>query len=450
MAQFTRRTFGRTILAGTAAASTLGNLFAQDDCSPPSGTPVDFVIPSLQNIQRKGIAELTPDEVTRLGLAYQKLRDLTTSDPSDPRGWMQQAKVHCWQCGGSGTDIHQSWTFLPWHRAYLYFHERILCTLLGDDTFRLPYWSWDDANERALPAIYQSPTAGAAPNSLYDANRSADAVNGSPMPASIFPALQNPMNSANFASFGGGSDAGGSLENGPHGAIHMWAGGPNDPYADMGNLSLAARDPIFYAHHCNIDRLWAEFSRRNPVAHANPTDAQFLTRSFQFFDENKQLVNIRVQDVLDPAPLGFSYPPGAKLSASKLPKWTQLNYDPATHLIRLPDRIRAAVNAPSVIAVKRSLVVEQVKTPMKSGTYNVFLGDAPASGAGQTTASNYLGYIGIILGQHAHNSKCSLVLNASNEFLQRAGDAGARLTFAPAGTTNGSNLEFSSAYLTEE
>ncbi len=442
MAQFTRRKFGHTLLAG-AAVSTLGKLFAQDDCSPPTGTPVDFVIPNLQTIQRKSIAELTSDEAARLRLAYQKLRDLTASDPNDPRGWMQQAKVHCWQCGGSGTDIHQSWTFLPWHRAYLYFHERILCTLLNDDTFRLPYWSWDDANYRSLPDIYQPPTVGDAANSLYDVNRSSDAVNGAPMPASIFPARQNPMNSGNFASFGGGSDAGGSLENGPHGAIHMWTGSPDDPNPDMGNLSLAARDPIFYAHHCNIDRLWAEFYRRNPVAHANPGDADFLTRGFQFFDETKQLVTIRVQDVLDPAALGFSYPPGAKLSESKLPKWTQLQYDPATHLIRLPEKIRAAVSAPSVIAVKRSLVLEKVQVPGKSGTYNVFVGDPKVP-------ANYLGYIGIIVGQHARNSKCSLVLNASDEFLQSAAGTGASVNFAPGGSTNGARLEFGSAYLTEE
>jgi len=189
--------------------------------------------------------------------------------------------------------------------------------------------------------------------------------------------------------------------------------------------------------------LWAEFYRRNPVAHANPSDADFLTRGFQFFDENKQLVTIRVQDVLDPAPLGFSYPPGAKLSDSKLPKWTQLQYDPATHLIRLPEKIRAAVMTPGVIAVKRSLVLEKVQVPVKSGTYNVFVGNAAA-------AANYLGYIGIIVGRHAHNNKCSLVLNASNEFLQSAAGAGVLVISAPAGTTSGSRLEFGSAYLTEE
>ena len=80
MAQFTRRDFGKTVLA-SAAAATAGKLFAQD-CAPPVGTPVDFVVPNLPTIQRKSIAELTPDEVTRLRLAYQKLRDLANSDPS--------------------------------------------------------------------------------------------------------------------------------------------------------------------------------------------------------------------------------------------------------------------------------------------------------------------------------------------------------------------------------
>jgi hypothetical protein len=61
-----------------------------------------------------------------------------------------------------------------------------------------------------------------------------------------------------------------------------------------------------------------------------------------------------------------------------------------------------------------------------------------------------LGYIGVIVGQHAHDHKCALVLNASNDFLQKAANAGALLNFAPARTNNGEKLEFGVAYLTEE
>ena len=33
-----------------------------------------------------------------------------------------------------GTQIHGSYSFFPWHRAYLYFHEKILGALLKDKT----------------------------------------------------------------------------------------------------------------------------------------------------------------------------------------------------------------------------------------------------------------------------------------------------------------------------
>jgi hypothetical protein len=52
------------------------------------------------------------------------MRDLATSDLNDPRGFLHQSHIHCHNCGGGGSD-----RFLPWHRACLYFHEKILGTL---------------------------------------------------------------------------------------------------------------------------------------------------------------------------------------------------------------------------------------------------------------------------------------------------------------------------------
>ena len=43
-------------------------------------------------------------------------------------------------------EVHQSWLFLPWHRMFLYFHERILDHLLEDDAFAVPFWHWDDTS----------------------------------------------------------------------------------------------------------------------------------------------------------------------------------------------------------------------------------------------------------------------------------------------------------------
>jgi Common central domain of tyrosinase len=43
-----------------------------------------------------------------------------------------------------------------------------------------------------------------------------------------------------------------------HGPIHVYVGGVNgqgDP-GDMTDFETAGRDPIFFAHHANLDRLW--------------------------------------------------------------------------------------------------------------------------------------------------------------------------------------------------
>ncbi|HEY5908783.1 MAG TPA: tyrosinase family protein, partial [Vicinamibacteria bacterium] len=103
------------------------------------------------------------------------MRDLAVSDPSDPRGFAHQANIHCWNCGGvgSGIQVHGSWQFFAWHRAYLYFHERILGKLVGDMEFRLPYWDWDVASHRKLPPAYATP--GDATNPLWNSTRFMDA-----------------------------------------------------------------------------------------------------------------------------------------------------------------------------------------------------------------------------------------------------------------------------------
>jgi tyrosinase len=75
-----------------------------------------------------------------------------------------------------------------------------------------------------------------------------------------------------FASGSRGNQFFGALET-VHNLIHNFSGGKNPffgivkseaPYGDMQDPGTTAFDPIFWGHHSNCDRLWAEWQRRNP------------------------------------------------------------------------------------------------------------------------------------------------------------------------------------------
>jgi len=359
---------------------------------------------------------------------------------------MQQANVHCWLCGGGPVEVHQSWRFLPWHRMYLYFHERILAKLLNDNSFRLPFWDWDATTGRTLPPVYRPATVGTLANSLFDGNRSTAASGGGPIPPATF--VPNPMTAASFTAFGGTVASGGGLENGPHGRIHVWTGNPTTGL-DMGRLDTAARDPVFYLHHASIDHLWFEWNRRNPLGHANPTSPAFLAQTFLFFDENKKWTRMKVSDVLNPIPLGYDYLPGAGLSKPAIPRFIELTYDKSSGLVKVPEEDKPAF-APTGLVKNRELVVEDAVLPSKTGLYNIFVGDPPPANGDQAAAPNYVGYIGLIVGDHAHERKSALRLTVSNLLLQRIMGPGAVLTYAESGSTQATKLIYSSVYISEE
>jgi tyrosinase len=63
----------------------------------------------------------------------------------------------------------------------------------------------------------------------------------------------------------------------------------------MGSIPWAARDPIFWLHHSNIDRIWASW---NNGGRANPTGS-WLMQSFVFADESGNRVDSLVGDFLE-------------------------------------------------------------------------------------------------------------------------------------------------------
>lgn len=97
----------------------------------------------------------------------------------------------------------------------------------------------------------------------------------------------------------------GTVETQPHNSLHGWTGNQkNILQKDMGALYAAARDPIFYIHHVNIDRLWEVW---RTFARDDIDDPDYLDAEFVFYDENVELVKVKVRDSYDTQKLGYIY-----------------------------------------------------------------------------------------------------------------------------------------------
>ncbi len=97
--------------------------------------------------------------------------------------------------------------------------------------------------------------------------------------------VQRVLQLKNFYTFGSGPATNhffGAVEN-IHNLIHNFSGGanpqyasgnPNEPqYGDMVSAGTTAKDPIFWGHHSNVDRLWAEWQSLHPGGSPDdPTD----------------------------------------------------------------------------------------------------------------------------------------------------------------------------------
>ena len=99
-----------------------------------------------------------------------------------------------------------------------------------------------------------------------------------------------------------------AFEQQPHGAIHSAVGG-----FMTGNLSPV--DPVFWLHHCNIDRLWAVWQARQRAAGrpAFPADPIWATERFEFFvDEHGADDPRQAGEYIDIAKLArpYTYEPG--------------------------------------------------------------------------------------------------------------------------------------------
>lgn len=312
------------------------------NCCPPYIDPAKVVDFDPQNYPNPAGLRVRPAahkvDAQYLAKFQEAMRRMKALPPNDPRSFLQQANVHCAYCNGGyhqlhNTDkllqVHYSWLFFPFHRAYLYFFERILGKLIDDPTFAIPFWNWDHPDGMRMPTIY---TDGGPHNPLFNPNRDGDHQppkvmdlafgskdSGTPDETQIYYNLWHmyiqvvrPRKPELF--MGGKYVAGddtpalsGSLEFLPHNNIHSWTGDRKKRFnIDMGSFFSAGRDPIFYGLHANVDRMWYLWKNLDG-GRSNFDDPDWLNAYFVFYDENKQPVRIYVRDCLNINDLGYSY-----------------------------------------------------------------------------------------------------------------------------------------------
>jgi hypothetical protein len=244
--------------------------------------------------------------------------------------------------------IHHKKPFLAWHRMYLYFFERILHKYMpkSSDTLGLPYWDYQTYSK--LPNSFSSKTANSKPNPLYDDTRDITIKNGGHLAgyddikktfvnSRIYKEIEFAMQKNEYYSFQL------ALES-PHGLIHTGVGG------NLGNLTkreTAAKDPIFWLNHSNVDRLWEKWlkqggDRCNPT---NKTDTKWWNDTYYFYDENNKRVAIKCADIVN------------------ISKNLNYKYDSITSVSKNPDNCKAL--NPSLYAAlgnpKKKYSVNEVK-----------------------------------------------------------------------------------------
>jgi len=247
---------------------------------------------------RHNISQMTEEEVERFRAAIAQMLERP-----DNRGYQFFAGWH-----GVPLQIceHGNSLFLPWHRGYLYHFELALQEVDPDVT--LPWWDW--MNEPGIPAAYDEAEVNGQQNVLASApiepqterqpgwptetHRDPGGHDDPETPAPVPPPLGSfygwLMESTTYEQFW---DRCRRL----HNNIHGWVGGRTGQMMDQ---NWAAFDPIFWAHHSMVDRLWRIW-QASPQGEAPGPALLDVPMTFA------KAPSLRVSDVLDVLQLGYEY-----------------------------------------------------------------------------------------------------------------------------------------------
>jgi tyrosinase len=228
---------------------------------------------------RKNQASLSSQDWNAFVNAVNQMHGVGASSPA----YRDFVAVHVKAMSGPGMPwrVHSMMgmaglNFLAWHRQFLLQFERRLRKV--DPNVTLPYWDW--IRDRKLPPALSKPAL----LSSWSVAREWDA---SLLPTKADVDALKPRTT--FASFQR------TLEQ-IHNNVHLAVGGLDGEGTMAGANSPA--DPIFFLHHANVDRLWAEWQAKHPRAKPANLTETLLPRP---------LFGVKVSSVLKISTLGYRY-----------------------------------------------------------------------------------------------------------------------------------------------
>lgn len=204
------------------------------------------------------------------------------------------------EVGTTRNAAHRGPSFLPWHRYFIREFELALQSVIPSVT--LPYWDW--ATDAALPNPKNAPiwNTNAGAGRIYIGGDGDPVTTGPfagwtalieaagggfvarpgglirelgqgtstlPTQAQVTGAMGittydiAPWNESNSTTpslrnrLEGWRREAGESGSQLHNRVHVWVGGDMSP-------GTSPNDPVFFLHHCNVDRLWAQWQAANP------------------------------------------------------------------------------------------------------------------------------------------------------------------------------------------
>lgn len=278
---------------------------------------------------RKNQATLTPTERARFVAAVLALKADGT--------WDQFVGVH----DAAHMDAHRGPAFFPWHREYLRRLELQLQRI--DSSVTLPYWNWSvdnsptssiwnpdfmggngrpgDRRVMTGPFAFDAGQWTLAPGSTQDLRRDFGAsVATLPSPGDVTAALAttpydvaawNTSSPTGFRNRSEGWIAGPQM----HNRVHVWVGGSMLPLT-------SPNDPVFFLHHCFVDKLWAVWQRQHPTEGYLPVSGAAaghnLHDAMQPWADLGEIV--RPSTVLDHHALGYAFDDEPECGGKTTPK----------------------------------------------------------------------------------------------------------------------------------